>query len=71
MKDIAYCADVIRNGGLVCFPTETVYGLGASAFNSEAVKNIYKAKGRPVLIKPWGNSIRQPPLLLMFSTWSF
>lgn len=46
-KDIAYCADVIRNGGLVCFPTETVYGLGASAFNSEAVKNIYKAKGRP------------------------
>lgn len=46
-EKIAHCAEVIRRGGLVCFPTETVYGLGASAFNSEAVNNIYKAKGRP------------------------
>ena len=46
-EKIAYCAEVIRRGGLVCFPTETVYGLGASAFNSEAVNNVYKAKGRP------------------------
>ena len=37
---------VIRNGGLVLFPTETVYGLGANGLNSEAVKNIYVAKGR-------------------------
>ena len=37
----------IRRGELVAFPTETVYGLGADATNDEAVKNIYKAKGRP------------------------
>lgn len=46
-EKIAYCAEVIKKGGLVCFPTETVYGLGASAFDPEAVKNIFKAKGRP------------------------
>lgn len=40
-------ADVLRNGGLVAFPTETVYGLGANALNPEAVKGIYRAKGRP------------------------
>lgn len=38
---------VIRNGGLVAFPTETVYGLGANALDSEAVKKIFEAKGRP------------------------
>lgn len=31
----------------MCFPTETVYGLGANAYSAEAVNNIYKAKGRP------------------------
>ncbi len=40
-------ADCIRKGGLVVFPTETVYGLGANTFNAEAVKKIYLAKGRP------------------------
>lgn len=40
-------AEVIRAGGLVAFPTETVYGLGADALNSEAVKKIFEAKGRP------------------------
>lgn len=44
---IQLCADVIKRGGLVCFPTETVYGLGANAFNSRAVDNIFIAKGRP------------------------
>lgn len=44
---IGHCADVLRQGGLVCFPTETVYGLGANAYSAEAVNNIYKAKGRP------------------------
>lgn len=39
--------DIIRNGGLVAFPTETVYGLGANALNVEAVKKIFEAKGRP------------------------
>ena len=38
---------IIREGGLVAFPTETVYGLGADAFNAEAVKSIFVAKGRP------------------------
>ncbi|MBQ8178777.1 MAG: threonylcarbamoyl-AMP synthase [Clostridia bacterium] len=40
-------ARILRAGGLVAFPTETVYGLGADAFNPEAVLNIFKAKGRP------------------------
>lgn len=44
---IAYCGRVLREGGLVCFPTETVYGLGAGAYNADAVAGIYRAKGRP------------------------
>lgn len=40
-------AEILKNGGLVAFPTETVYGLGADATNEEAVGNIYRAKGRP------------------------
>jgi L-threonylcarbamoyladenylate synthase len=40
-------ADLIRAGGLVAFPTETVYGLGADATNGEAVARIFEAKGRP------------------------
>jgi L-threonylcarbamoyladenylate synthase len=40
-------ANIIRDGGLVAFPTETVYGLGANALDSEAVKKIFIAKGRP------------------------
>ncbi|MDO4176738.1 MAG: L-threonylcarbamoyladenylate synthase [Bacillota bacterium] len=46
-KDIEKAAKIIREGGLVAFPTETVYGLGANAFDEEAVANVYKAKGRP------------------------
>lgn len=44
---IAPAAEVIRSGGLVAFPTETVYGLGADATRSEAVAGIFAAKGRP------------------------
>ncbi|MFT4006933.1 MAG: L-threonylcarbamoyladenylate synthase [Lacrimispora sp.] len=40
-------AEILRKGGLVAFPTETVYGLGANALNEEAAKKIYEAKGRP------------------------
>ncbi len=40
-------ADIINKGGLVAFPTETVYGLGGNALDSEAAKKIYEAKGRP------------------------
>ena len=39
--------EILRNGGLVAFPTETVYGLGANALDPEAAKKIYAAKGRP------------------------
>ena len=38
---------ILRDGGLVAFPTETVYGLGANALDAEAVSSIYTAKGRP------------------------
>lgn len=38
---------LIKSGELVVFPTETVYGLGADAFNAEAVAKIFEAKGRP------------------------
>jgi L-threonylcarbamoyladenylate synthase len=44
---IHHGAAVLRRGGLVAFPTETVYGLGADAMNPEAVRKIYAAKGRP------------------------
>lgn len=40
-------AKILKDGGLVVFPTETVYGLGADAFNSGACQKIYEAKGRP------------------------
>lgn len=40
-------AEIIKKGGVVAFPTETVYGLGADALNKEAVKKIFEAKGRP------------------------
>ncbi len=40
-------ASLLRTGGLVAFPTETVYGLGADAMNPEAAEKIYAAKGRP------------------------
>ena len=47
IENIRAAADIIRDGGLVAFPTETVYGLGADALNSEAVSKVYAAKGRP------------------------
>lgn len=45
--DIRRAADTIRRGGLVVFPTETVYGLGGNATDAEAATRIYAAKGRP------------------------
>jgi L-threonylcarbamoyladenylate synthase len=44
---VAQAAAVLRSGGLVAFPTETVYGLGANALDAEAVTRIFTAKGRP------------------------
>ncbi|MBU7011806.1 MAG: threonylcarbamoyl-AMP synthase [Theionarchaea archaeon] len=47
LKKVRIAAKVIRSGGLVAFPTETVYGLGANTFDTEAVARIFKAKNRP------------------------
>lgn len=44
---IKEAADIINRGGIVVFPTETVYGIGADALNDQAVDKIFKAKGRP------------------------
>jgi L-threonylcarbamoyladenylate synthase len=45
--DFDQAAGILRAGGLVAFPTETVYGLGANALDEKAAKKIYEAKGRP------------------------
>uniref|UniRef100_A0A7C4WBX5 Threonylcarbamoyl-AMP synthase n=1 Tax=Geoglobus ahangari TaxID=113653 RepID=A0A7C4WBX5_9EURY len=46
-EKIKKAAEIIKKGGLVAFPTETVYGLGADALNARAVKRIFEVKGRP------------------------
>jgi L-threonylcarbamoyladenylate synthase len=56
---ISEAAAVIRRGGLVVFPTETVYGLGASAFNPVACVRIFTAKGRP----------SDNPLIVHIASW--
>lgn len=54
---IKEAAEIIKNGGLVVFPTETVYGIGANGLNTEAVEKIYVAKGRN----------KNKPLILLIS----
>ena len=46
-EGLCQAAKILRQGGLVAFPTETVYGLGANALDEEAARKIYAAKGRP------------------------
>src|SRR5207344_2361993 len=46
-SEVRRAAEILRAGGLVAFPTETVYGLGADASSAEAVARLYSAKGRP------------------------
>lgn len=48
-EDLQRAAQIIREGGLVAVPTETVYGLAANALNPEAVRKIFVAKGRPFI----------------------
>lgn len=59
-QSITLAADLFKNGQLVGFPTETVYGLGANAFNSDAVRSIFAAKGRPadnpLIVHIWNRS---------------
>ncbi len=46
-KDIEQCLEVLRNGGLILYPTDTVWGIGCDASNAAAVEKIYKLKKRP------------------------
>ena len=55
-KIIEQAAEILKNSGLVAFPTETVYGLGANGLNTQACKKIYEAQGCP----------RDAPLLHIF-----
>ena len=59
-QTLAEASDLLSAGELVAFPTETVYGLGANAFNAEAVLNIFAAKGRPadnpLIVHIWDRS---------------
>lgn len=48
LRKVRVAADIIKKGGLVAFPTETVYGLGADALNPRAVMNLFEAKQRPL-----------------------
>jgi L-threonylcarbamoyladenylate synthase len=45
--DLEKAAEILKNGGLAAFPTETVYGLGADAFNTRALARVFEVKGRP------------------------
>jgi L-threonylcarbamoyladenylate synthase len=47
MSEISRAVEILRAGGIVAFPTETVYGLGADARNASAVRKVFAAKGRP------------------------
>jgi len=47
IADVEHAVDVLRRGGLVAFPTETVYGLGADATDDAAVRRVFEVKGRP------------------------
>ena len=46
-EELQRAGEILRAGGLVAFPTETVYGLGANALDEKAAARIYAAKGRP------------------------
>lgn len=47
-SEIQAALEILKNGGLVAFPTDTVYGVGALAFDDDAIKSIYVAKARPI-----------------------
>jgi L-threonylcarbamoyladenylate synthase len=80
-KDIACGAEILKAGGLVAFPTETVYGLGANAADDRAVARIFEAKGRPAdhplivhvssakLIEKWARDIPETAWKLAAAFW--
>ena len=47
-KEIRSALEILQSGGIIAFPTDTVYGLGALAFNNTAIESIYTAKNRPI-----------------------
>lgn len=47
-NEIQHALEILQSGGIVAFPTDTVYGLGALAFDNTAIESIYKAKDRPI-----------------------
>lgn len=49
-EELKEAASILRSGGLVAFPTETVYGLGGNALDEDAARKIYAAKGGPLII---------------------
>lgn len=79
--DIARAASILRPGGLVAFPTETVYGLGADAANDQAVARIFAAKGRPAdhplivhiasasALRTWARDIPEAAMQLAARFW--
>lgn len=46
-KDILNCVEVLKNGGIILYPTDTIWGIGCNATNADAVKKIYSLKKRP------------------------
>jgi L-threonylcarbamoyladenylate synthase len=80
-EDIERAAGVLAAGGLVAFPTETVYGLGADATNEVAVRRIFVVKGRPAdhplivhladgaALEPWAARVPTPARLLADAFW--
>lgn len=56
---IERAAELLRGGGLVAIPTETVYGLAANAADADAVARLYEAKGRPRFTKPDASTDRK------------
>jgi L-threonylcarbamoyladenylate synthase len=80
-RDVADAVSVLRRGGLVAFPTETVYGLGADASNPEAVARIFAVKGRPrnhpvivhlseaVVVKDWAADVPADAWVLAEAFW--
>ena len=69
---MARAAACLRDGGLVAFPTETVYGLGVHALDREAVQRLFAAKGRPAhdpLIVHVASLDRARPLVAELPPW--
>jgi len=78
-SEIQTALDVLRNGGIVAFPTDTVYGLGALAFDNTAIESIYTAKNRPIEkaipvligdlsdLEKVGDALRVPDMTLRFA----